>query len=114
MQDKKKRRLAPYDMAAPGWEAVYTSEESSSPTDTTGDNGNVTKKWCVWQASEDPEDWNDDRKYISNMQEPRGGGNPTGLVIHESLIERAREAGISVREWMDSVPGNDSIEDCGQ
>ncbi len=36
-----------------------------------------------------------------------GGGNPRGLVIHESLLEHAKEAGISVREWMDSVLEND-------
>ena len=43
-----------------------------------------------------------------------GGSNPRGLVIHESLLERAREAGISVREWMDSVIGNHSTHECSQ
>lgn len=43
-----------------------------------------------------------------------GGGSPRGLVIHESLLERAREVGISVREWMDSVLGNSSTHECGR
>ena len=37
-----------------------------------------------------------------------GGGNPRGTVIQESLLERARQFGISTREWMDSVLRNDS------
>ncbi len=38
-----------------------------------------------------------------------GGGNPRGTVIQESLLERARQLGISTREWMDSVLQNESI-----
>jgi hypothetical protein len=34
--------------------------------------------------------------------------NPAGLVRHKHLLEDAGKAGISLREWMDSVLGNDS------
>ena len=34
--------------------------------------------------------------------------NLAGLVRHEELLERAKQVGVSVREWMDSVLGNDS------
>ncbi|MFH1883179.1 MAG: hypothetical protein ABIL62_10760 [Planctomycetota bacterium] len=39
-------------------------------------------------------------------------GNPGGLVRHKNLLERAKEMGVSVREWIKSVlenhPGNDN------
>ena len=34
--------------------------------------------------------------------------NPAGLVHHKELLEHAEQVGISLREWMDSVLGNDS------
>jgi hypothetical protein len=34
--------------------------------------------------------------------------NLAGLVRHKELLERAKQVGVSVREWMDSVLGNDS------
>ncbi|MHC4618807.1 MAG: hypothetical protein ACYTEQ_13770 [Planctomycetota bacterium] len=34
--------------------------------------------------------------------------NPAGLVRHKEVLEHAQQAGISPREWMDSVLGNDS------
>lgn len=37
-----------------------------------------------------------------------GGGNPRGIVIQESLLEHARQLGITTREWMDSVLQNES------
>ena len=36
------------------------------------------------------------------------GGNPGGLVRHKDLLERAAQAGISLREWMNSVIRGDS------
>jgi hypothetical protein len=38
-----------------------------------------------------------------------GGGNPRGNVIQEGFLERARQFGITTREWMDSVLQKDSI-----
>jgi hypothetical protein len=34
--------------------------------------------------------------------------NPAGLVHHKELLEHAEQVGLSPREWMDSVLGNDS------
>lgn len=57
-----------------------------------GEERTPLKEWlaaCLWHSL----------AYHSIM------GNRAGLVRHEDLLERAREAGISVREWMDSVLG---------
>jgi hypothetical protein len=35
-------------------------------------------------------------------------GNPAGLIRHDDLLKRVAQAGISVREWMDSALGEDS------
>jgi len=34
---------------------------------------------------------------------PIDTGNPGGLVRHKNLLERAAQAGISPREWMDRI-----------
>jgi hypothetical protein len=78
MENKKKERLAPYDMVLPGFEAVYTGEKSPSLTEkvevnttlTTDDAGNVIKRWSTWTWTwpGEEKDWDDEIKYINNMQ----------------------------------------------
>lgn len=38
-------------------------------------------------------------------------GNPGGLVRHKNLLERTKEMGVSVREWMETALKNHSPND---
>lgn len=72
----------PYDMVSPGFEAVYTGEKSTSLTEktegpftiTTDEEGNIIKKWSTWTWTflGQEVDWNDEIKYINQMQEKLG------------------------------------------
>lgn len=78
MENKKKEGLASYDMVSPGFEAVYTGEKSPSLTEkvegnvtlTTDDAGNVIKRWSTWTWTwpGQEKDWDDEIKYINQMQ----------------------------------------------
>jgi hypothetical protein len=55
-----------------------------------GEERTAAKEWlaaCLWH----------------NLFNSPIGGNPGGLVRHRNLLERAAKAGVSLREWMDSV-----------
>lgn len=55
-----------------------------------GEQQTPVKKWlaaCLWH----------------NLMNCSIGGYPGGLIRHKDLLERAAEAGIMLREWMDSV-----------
>jgi hypothetical protein len=61
-----------------------------------GEKRTPVKEWlaaCLWH---------------SLMYNIMDADNPAGLVCHKHLIEHAGKAGISLREWMDSVLKNDS------
>jgi hypothetical protein len=77
MASPSKRRLAPYDMLSPGFEAVYTGETSNEPIPPTGwpvsrstdDSGRVVQTWSVWTWQSDPSGWDDEIRQINAMQE---------------------------------------------
>jgi len=55
-----------------------------------GEERNPVKEWlvaCLWYTL---------------MNSPVGG-NPAGLIRHKELLERASQAGISIREWVDTL-----------
>jgi hypothetical protein len=61
-----------------------------------GGEGTPVKEWlaaCLWH---------------NLMYSLLDANNPAGLVRHRHLLEDAGKAGISLREWMDSVLGNGS------
>lgn len=78
MENKQKKGLVPYDMVAPGFEAMYMGEKSSSPVEkteiittlTTDKAGNIIRKWSVfpWTWPGQEKDWDDSIKYINKMQ----------------------------------------------
>ncbi len=79
---KKKERLVPYDMVSPGFEAIYTGKKSSSEgerveiiTTVSADQaGNQIRKWSVvsWTFPGEEKDWDEEIKYINNMQSKLG------------------------------------------
>jgi len=79
---KKKERLVPYDMVSPGFEAIYTGKKSSSKgerveiitTVTADEAGNQIRKWSVvsWTFPGQEKDWDEEVKYINNMQSKLG------------------------------------------
>lgn len=78
MESKKKKRLVPYEMVSPGFEAVYPGEKSSSIDDHTDQYGNVIEKWSpwtwTWPGGEHHAEilWDDETKYVNKMQEKLG------------------------------------------
>ncbi len=83
MQPKQKRRLVPYDMVSPGWEAVCTGEKSSCTEErvergpvlvTQDDSGNVIEEWSTWTwiFSGEEHKWDDDIRHINKMQAKLG------------------------------------------
>jgi hypothetical protein len=83
-----KRRLVPYEMVAPGLEAVYSDERSAVSDGTGAEEGDVVERWSLWPH------WGDNRLrdsavvVLNRMQAESG-----------RLDESARR--ISAREWMD-------------
>jgi len=79
---KKKERLVPYNMVSPGFEAIYTGKKPSSEgerveiitTVTTDQAGNEIRKWSVvsWTFPGQEKDWDEEIKYINNMQSKLG------------------------------------------
>ena len=79
---KKKERLVPYDMVSPGFEAIYTGRKASSEgekvemiTNVIADEtGNEIRKWPVvsWTFPGEEKDWDEEIKYINNMQSKLG------------------------------------------
>ena len=80
MENKTKKRLVPYDLISPGWEAVYTGEKFSTSSNETfewatffgDDEDNEIRKWSVWTISRNKEDWNNEMKYLNSVQEKLG------------------------------------------
>jgi len=74
----EKRGLVPYGLVSPGFEAVYTGEKSDSFVErvegpmrlVADDSGNVMRVWSVWTWTwlGQERDWDDEIKYINNMQ----------------------------------------------
>jgi len=82
MANERKNKLVPYDAVSPGFEAIYTGKKSSSEgekeeliTTITSDNaGNEIRKWPVvsWTFPGQEKDWDEEIKYINNMQSKLG------------------------------------------
>jgi len=79
---KKKERLVPYNMVSPGFEAIYTGRKASSEgekvemitTVIADETGNEIRKWPVvpWTFPGEEKDWDEEIKYINNMQSKLG------------------------------------------
>jgi len=79
---KKKERLVPYNMVSPGFEAIYTGRKVSSEgenvemitTVIADETGNEIRKWPVvsWTFPGEEKDWDEEVKYINNMQSKLG------------------------------------------
>lgn len=77
-----RRRLVPYGMISPGFEAVFTGERSSTPLKQddwpisrfTNDEGNVIERWSVWTWTPvgAEESWSDEIRQINRMQAALG------------------------------------------
>lgn len=89
MMGNKKKRLVPYNMVSPGFEAVYTGEKATTPIEKseqrsvgvrfTDESGNVIEKWSTWtwtfsdQWPEEGEEWgNKEIQFINSMQAKLG------------------------------------------
>ena len=78
MEDNKKKSLVTYEMVTAGFEAIYTGKKAQSQgeridiitTLTSDEAGNEIRKWPVvpwtWPGKEG--DWDEEIKYINNMQ----------------------------------------------
>ena len=64
----RNKRLVPYGMVSPGWEAVYTGEKADPSTDVTDDEGSVFEKWSVWPFQDGAEQWASEIQRINEMQ----------------------------------------------
>ncbi|MEH6502236.1 MAG: hypothetical protein V7751_22945, partial [Pseudoalteromonas distincta] len=74
MMDKAKR-LVPYELTEPGWEALYTGEKRDTPDDTTDGQGNVIERWSTWAFMDGGKEWGDfdeEIVHINKMQEKLG------------------------------------------
>ena len=79
---KKKERLVPYNMVSPGFEAIYTGRKASSEGEKVemitniiaDETGNEIRKWPVvsWTFPGEEKDWDEEIKYINNMQSKLG------------------------------------------
>lgn len=82
MSQEPARRLVPYEMVEPGFEAVYTGEKAapsdegikSNPRLSIDDEGNVIETWPVWTWTfpGQEKNWGDEIKHINHMQEALG------------------------------------------
>jgi hypothetical protein len=74
----KTKGLVPYRLVPPGFEAIYTGQQSSSAVEktdvvttlTTDQAGNVVRKWSVfsWTFPGQEKDWDDEIRYLNEMQ----------------------------------------------
>ena len=82
MADDTTRRLVPYEMLEPGFEAVYTGGKAA-PTDeritdnphlSVDDQGSVIHTWPVWTWTfpGQEKDWDDEVRHINRMQDALG------------------------------------------
>ena len=60
MLDKAKR-LVPYELTEPSWEALYTGETRDTPDETTDEQGNALERWPTWAFVDGGKEWNDYR-----------------------------------------------------
>ena len=75
-------RLVPYSMVSPGFEAIYTGRKASSKeekvemivTHAADELGNEIRRWPVvsWTFPGEEENWDEEIKYINQMQEGLG------------------------------------------
>jgi len=79
----EKEPLAPYALVKPGWEGVYTGDQSDDSTDITDIvtsrsmdvKGNVICQWSTWPfdvLGTDWAQWGDEAQYINRMQQVLG------------------------------------------
>jgi len=79
---KANRRPVPYDTVSPGYEAVYTGEESAKHIQEDGwpisrftdDEGKIIEQWSVWTWTPQnrEEAWGEQIRYINKMQAALG------------------------------------------
>ena len=75
MGDTTKTCLLPYDELEAGFEAVYINEK---PEDAAGaaifedDSGKLIRKWSLWNCRDNPEQWDDEIRYLNRLQEEIG------------------------------------------
>ncbi len=87
MHSPKKNELIPYDQLAPGFEAVYTGETSSTPVREnqmtsllySDEDGNLISQWCTipWVFPDEKgqwkeDEWDDTVKCLHKMQSKLG------------------------------------------
>ena len=80
MNSSATRRLVPYEMVSPGFEAVFTGEKSDEPIEPHGwpisrftdQDSNAIARWSVWTWQSDPSKWDEDVRCINVMQERLG------------------------------------------
>jgi hypothetical protein len=78
MNYRTDRRLVPYHLVSPGFEAIYTGEKSAEPihepgwpiTRSTDEAGNVIERWSVWTWTplNGELSWNAEINAINRMQ----------------------------------------------
>lgn len=78
----EKRRLVPYDLVSPGFEAVYTGEKSAESIHDEGwpisrftdDQGNIIEQWSVWTWTppKGEAQWSAEIRAINQMQAALG------------------------------------------
>ena len=79
---RKEKRLLPYHLLTPGYEAIYTGRKAGeSSEDTLGpcvfeadDDDNEVMRWSLWSWTGvlEEKDWDDDIKLMNRMQEALG------------------------------------------
>lgn len=82
MERNEQRKLVPYGLVSPGFEAVYTGERSSSSIEEaelitirgTDDAGNVMIRWPVfsWTFPGQEEAWDNEVRHLNEMQASLG------------------------------------------
>ena len=78
----EKRRLVPYDLVSPGFEAVYTGEQTAEPIQDDGwpvsrftdEHGNLIERWSVWTwtLQKGEQHWSAEIRAINQMQAALG------------------------------------------
>ena len=70
--------INPYELAKPGWEGVYTGEETDTPSTSTDADGHAIQWWSPWAFTDESKDWghsdgwSEEQLYINNLQERLG------------------------------------------
>jgi len=68
------KRFVPYELAKPGWEGVYTEEQTDTPITSTDADGNIIQWWSTWAFTDESkawghsDGWDEERLYINGLQ----------------------------------------------